>query len=218
MMKNYLCETCRGQFNWNKLLRKRCTSRWSFLYHNSEFLSTPQLLMQSKTSTHPIISDDSGETGSNFLFHASISLSAAGKFAALNAEPGFEPARYVRLTWQTQTYFLKNTQHLNTLTLCEIVTAATAWQMWRQVVWYTGKNILEGSAASIFRAEDGYSRFLQNVAPFYCTTWCHILENWKRECTIAFTQFITATNVNKTSTLKYYTYKLHAHIQPPTLQ
>ena len=91
---------------------------------------------------------------------------------------------------------------------------------WRQVNWYTGKNILEGSAASIFRVEDGYSRFLQNVAPFYCTTWCQIPENWKRESIIAFIQFITANNVNtvKTSTLKYCMYELWGHIQPRTLQ
>ena len=92
--------------------------------------------------------------------------------------------------------------------------------MWRQVVWYTGKNILEGSAASIFRIEDGYSRFLQNVAPFYCTKWCQIPKNWKRESIIAVMQFITATNVNtvKTSTVKYCMYKLQGHIQPCTLQ
>ena len=69
-----------------------------FFAYNSEFLITSQLLTQFLTYTHPIISDDSGDDGSNFSFHASISLSAAGKLAALKAEPAFEPARQVRLT------------------------------------------------------------------------------------------------------------------------
>jgi hypothetical protein len=69
-----------------------------FFAYNSEFLITSQLLTQFLTFTHPIISDDSGEDGSSFFFHASISLRAAGKLAALKAEPAFEPARHVRLT------------------------------------------------------------------------------------------------------------------------
>jgi len=69
-----------------------------FLAYNSEFLITSQSLTQFLTFTHPIISDDSGDDGSNFFFHSSISFSAAGKFAALKAEPAFEPARHVRLT------------------------------------------------------------------------------------------------------------------------
>ena len=69
-----------------------------FLTCNSEFLITSQLLTQSLTFTHLMISDDTGEDGSNFLSHASISVSAAGKFAALKAEFDFEPARYLRLT------------------------------------------------------------------------------------------------------------------------
>jgi hypothetical protein len=70
----------------------------AFLACNSEFLTTSQLLTQSLTFTHLMISDDSGVDGSNFLSHSSISLSAAGKFAALKADSGFEPARYFRLT------------------------------------------------------------------------------------------------------------------------
>ena len=31
MMNSYLFETCRGQFNWNKLMgEKKCASCWSF--------------------------------------------------------------------------------------------------------------------------------------------------------------------------------------------
>jgi len=69
-----------------------------FLTYNSEFPITSQLLIKFLTFTHPIISDDSSDDVSNFFFHSSISLSAAGKFAALKAEPAFEPARHVRLT------------------------------------------------------------------------------------------------------------------------
>jgi len=39
MMKNYLFKTCRGQFNWNKLIKKKCISLFvlTYMYRNACF-------------------------------------------------------------------------------------------------------------------------------------------------------------------------------------